>query len=537
MINPESNPTPICLSEQPPTENKEIAAQYLPLQTLKKIGRTVLHAGFAIGIGLGAASLAGDSTVDTELGQAKFHTEITGDFSGNSRINTPLLDVDYPTHNGPFGMEVTIEDLSVTEIVDSITDETETGNNNTPKISEIFDTSATEVNQAAEKHAAKYLLLLGSFSAIGYLATSKRGPAITKKKILSSLAVGSLAAGIPLAVSASTWDSDAFSKSTYSADIPPALDKANFLDNFDEFDESIANQARYSLGLIESVEKLNNRPEEEISVRGLAISDIHQRNVFPTIKTLVDNYDLSFIVDNGDIVDWGTPLENGFFLGQQTSIGPSDTILRENTTGIADLEVPYYFTRGNHDDQISTVEPLSQLPNVKILETGEYYNQNGIIITGASDPLFTPDLELGNDVDKTAEIEAGQNLQAELDKQAADIAIIHNPVAGKQITRQTQLQISGHTHKFRYTEPILNSSPARLNTGTAGGAGLRNQDNPRGAETPQTFTILNFAKDCRLVSLDQITITSLNGDPEFNVKHTPVNTVTNPELYQNRSCE
>ncbi|MCA9344675.1 metallophosphoesterase [Candidatus Saccharibacteria bacterium] len=537
MIKPESQPEPACLSERPPEANTEIETQHQLLQTIKRVGRTALHASFAIGIGLGAASLAGDSTVNTELGQAKFHTEITGDISGNSRINTPLFDVDYPTHDGPFGMEVTVEDLAVTELVDSITDEAETGNRKTPSLSEIFDSSAIEVNQAAEKHAAKYLLLLGSFSAIGYLATSKRGPTITKKKIISSLAVGSLAAGIPLVVSASTWNSDAFSEPTYSADIPPALDKANVIENLDKYDKSIADQARYSLRFIESIEKLNDRPEEEIAVRGLAISDIHQRNVFPTLKTLVDNYDISFIADNGDIVDWGTPLENGFFLGQRTIVGPTDTILRENTTGIADLGVPYYFTKGNHDDQDATIEPLSQLPNVRILETGDYYTQNGLIITGVGDPLFTPDLELGNDVDKTAEIEAGEKLQAELDNRAADIAIIHNPEAGKQVTRQTQLQISGHTHKYRFSKPILNTSPARLNTGTAGGAGLRNQDNAEGTETPQTFTVMNFSESCQLISLDQITITSLDGDPEFNVKHTPVYETIDPQLTEGRACQ
>jgi hypothetical protein len=193
--------------------------------------------------------------------------------------------------------------------------------------------------------------------------------------------------------------------------------------------------------------------------------------------------------------------------------------------------VPYYFSVGNHDSKVITVKAVREAGGT-ILETGEYSEQNGLIITGAKDPNFSP----GNDPDPEAEIKSGKELQTELNRRPADIAVLHNPLAGEQVTHGVQLQISGHTHNFKYQAPVPSEQPARLNTGTAGGAGLRNFDNDEGTETEQTFTLMNFGPNCRLISLDQITIASLSGEPEFNIKHIPVDGSADPKLYEYRTC-
>lgn len=540
MHRPEYPPEPICPTEQVVAQPEIAAGQHHSLNIVKKLGRGLVHFGLAASFGLGLASIAGDSTVDTEMGQAKFETEITDDFSGSSRINTPVVDVGYPTHKGPFGIEVTIEDVKLSKLVDTITDDTAPASEQPDSFSEIFNHSAEQVSEAAKDHALKYLGLLGIGTVVGYLATDRRAQVSMKRKLAGSLIAGGLVVGIPVISGATTWDDNAFNKPEYSADLPPGMDLSNLVKNFDKFDASVADQARYSLRLVNAIEDLNTEPEADIAVRGLAISDIHQRNVYPTIKTLVDYYGIDFVMDNGDIVDWGSRSENGFFLGQRTVLGSTDTVIRENGVSIADLGVPYIFTRGNHDHATRTVGPLSEVPGVVVLELGEYHTQNGLVITGVADPLFTPDLELGDDIDKDREVQAGIKLREQLVKKPADIAITHNPIAGNQVTSGAQLQISGHTHKFKYTPPSEDQPLARLNTATAGGAGARNlSDN--GKETPQTFTITNFSKDCRLISLDVITITSLDGEPRFTVRHIPVKNGVDPknllESSEERVCD
>jgi hypothetical protein len=103
-----------------------------------------------------------------------------------------------------------------------------------------------------------------------------------------------------------TWDSSAFSKATYTGDAAKYLSNPDLVNNLDKYDAALSDQAKYVIKLVQSIENLNNRTEEDIAVRGIAIGDIHQRNIYPTLKVLIGNYDADFVIDAGDIVDWGS---------------------------------------------------------------------------------------------------------------------------------------------------------------------------------------------------------------------------------------
>ncbi len=521
---------PECLNElipEIPAPNEDHSRLETTTRLLKTIGRGTV----ALFIGIAGASLVGDTTVETEHLEAQISTEVTSNFSGDSSINTPGFNVDYPTHSGPLGLELTVEDLYMDKVISTLADGADDNPEKTASPSSAIEEEGQQIKQAASEHSIKYLSLLGVFTAAGYIATSKRGRLMSKDKILQGVLAGGLAVSIPLGIGFTTWDSDAFDKPTYSGNLATAFKNADIINELDEHDERISEQAQYLIKLVETIEQQNSNPSEDIAVRGLVVSDIHQRNPYPIVKQIIDNYDASFVIDSGDIVDWGSPFENGFFLGTPTSI------LRENKVGIPDLGVPYYFAAGNHDSPQRTVLPLSRLANVRILELGDSFQQNGLVITGAKDPVFTPSSSLSKDERRQAQIETGTALQQQLKENPADIAVVHNPTAGEQITEGTQLRISGDTHEFKYLDPLPINHPAYLNTASSGGVGLRNFNNPLGEETPQTFTLINFGSNCRLVSIDKITITSLEDDPEFNVRHIPVNGSVDPGLYEGRSCQ
>lgn len=523
---------PVCLTEaEPLPQESKIWDKLQLLSNAKRAAGFAIKSTLAIGAGVAVANLFGDTTVTTDYTETEIHTEIQTDFSGGSRVNTPIFDVDYPTHKGPLGLEATLDDLSLSRLAEDLTPKPGRSAPEPDVISRAVAKDSLEVSEAAKDHAIRYLLIAGSATSLGFLALSRNGPIVNRRKLTGAFLVGGMMVAGPIGIGYATWDHDGFNKPTYTYDLPDQLEDPDIIKNLDKYDETVSEQFRYIPRFVQAIEELNNRPEEDIAVRGVLIGDIHLRNVYPTVKSLISNYGADFVLDAGDIVDMGQAYENGFFMG--TTNDP----LRDNTIGIADLEVPYYYVQGNHDSQDQTVEALSSLPNVRILETGKYFTQNGLVITGAQDPLFTPNLGVEDDIDEETEIQSGLLLQIELDKRPADIAALHNPVAGKQIIGGTQLQVSGHTHKFNFQQPKPGEAPARVNSGTSGGAGLRNFNNTDGTETEQTFTMLNFGKDCRLISLDKISITSLDGNPEFNVTHIPVNETYDPDLLSGRTCE
>ena len=203
--------------------------------------------------------------------------------------------------------------------------------------------------------------------------------------------------------------------------------------------------------------------------------------------------------------------------------------------GIEQLDVPYLMAPGNHDSS-GTVEALRTIPNVIILENGQKFTQNGLTITGKADPVFSPDNGLSKESEKSEEKQLGRDMQGILDEQAANIVVLHNPTAGNEVKTGADLVISGHTHKFKFREGNPDE-PLRITAGTSGGAGLRMFDNPYGVETQQDFSILNFSSSCRLISIDQISVTSVSGPPNLRIKHIPVSNSKISTVDQTQSCQ
>jgi predicted phosphodiesterase len=247
----------------------------------------------------------------------------------------------------------------------------------------------------------------------------------------------------------------------------------------------------------------------DVAVRVLLVSDVHGRNVYPQLRSVIESQGVDFVLDAGDLVQWGT----GFELSARPDI----------VAGIESLGVPYVWVKGNHDGS-GTVAEMEEIANTVVLD-GEVTELAGLSILGVADPRLYQDggpVEAENP-DEVAEMErqAAAAAVAELrepdqqDAPLADLALMHHPAGARELGELSEapVWVSGHTH-----EPAqeVEDDHVDLTVGTTGAAGIRTFKGQNEAgdvvPTPQSFDILDFGPTCRPVSLTRFTYPDVLSD-------------------------
>jgi predicted phosphodiesterase len=284
----------------------------------------------------------------------------------------------------------------------------------------------------------------------------------------------------------------------------------------DELLDRLSSRDQAYAGYVQSLATYISRLREDASpaestqttVRVLLVSDLHGRNVYPQLRGVVESQQIDFVVDSGDLVQWGTGLE----LSARPDIA----------AGIESLGVPYVWVKGNHDGP-GTVAQMQQVSNVVILD-GDVTELNGLSVLGVGDPRLYQDggpTEEANpdevaDLEREAAVDAAEDLGRPDDAGAkVDVAVMHHPSGARQLGELTgaPVWVSGHTH-----EPALDIGDERMDitVGTTGAAGIRTFDGQdergRVVPTPQSFDILDFNAECRPVSLTRFTYPDVLSD-------------------------
>lgn len=244
----------------------------------------------------------------------------------------------------------------------------------------------------------------------------------------------------------------------------------------------------------------------DAAVRALLVSDVHGRNIYPQLRSVVRSQQIDFVVDAGDLVQWGT----GFELSARPDI----------VAGIESLGVPYLWVKGNHDGP-GTVEEMEQIPNVTVLD-GERTEVAGVSVLGVADPRLYQDggpVEAENpeaveEMEREAAARAAGNLAGAADV-PVDMAVMHHPAGARELGELTgaSVWVSGHTH-----DPALDVEDDHLDVtvGTTGAAGIRtfNSQDEQGdvVATPQSFDILGFGSTCRPVSISRFSYPDVLSD-------------------------
>ena len=190
---------------------------------------------------------------------------------------------------------------------------------------------------------------------------------------------------------------------------------------------------------------------EESMVRVLHVSDIHNNPAaFDFMEQIVQNFNVDFVIDTGDITDYGTILE--------------DMVIKN----LSKLPVEYIFVAGNHDSP-NTIEMISAVDNVTILD-GEMIDVKGINVLGFPDARsMTLNIDSSDERDNLKLNLIIRDKLCTLDKMP-DILAVHDPEATESLTGLAPVIINGHVHKASLKEE---NGTLIINAGTTGAAGIR----------------------------------------------------------------
>ena len=236
------------------------------------------------------------------------------------------------------------------------------------------------------------------------------------------------------------------------------------------------------------------------AVKFLLVSDIHGANQYPVMKRIIDDEQITAVIDSGDLLNFGRVTEaemSGIF------------------TSIKNLGVPYIFVRGNHDassrgDQ-ALLDRMAKIGNVVLLEpTSQTYTEvsvNGVVVAGFNDPRFFGDDNKDNNGKEQPAAQAFNRAYA--DRSRPDIVVTHEPSAARMVASATLL-VNGHLHKDE-----LEGNRVGVGTFTGGGTVshflVENAGDQPGelAGQPYAFDVAVFAQSCDLTSLTRYTFRNL----------------------------
>ena len=213
------------------------------------------------------------------------------------------------------------------------------------------------------------------------------------------------------------------------------------------------------LGLVEGERKI------------LHVSDIHNNPAaFDFIEQVVRSFRVDFVVDTGDITDFGSPLE-------------ADLAAR-----VGALEVPYIFLPGNHDSP-EIMATLEGLPGVFVLERG-YIEVADVLVAGTMDPsarsaemAVAPDVVMDQFARELRDILRVEGVEP-------DLVAAHHPRIVSAFIGDVPLLLTGHTHSLDISQV---EGSVIVNAGTTGAAGIRGLQTAR--EVPFSVVLLHLNRD------------------------------------------
>ena len=226
--------------------------------------------------------------------------------------------------------------------------------------------------------------------------------------------------------------------------------------------------------------------EDDHAIHVLHISDIHNNTAAVAyVHDLVERFHIDFVIDTGDLSDYGSAVES------------------QLSTGIGKLGVPYLFVAGNHDSQ-ATVAAVRKNANAKILD-GVPLTVDGLTVLGLPDPSSARAGVGSVDTSDAAIDAAASRLDDDYvrSKVPPEIVCVHNPRDDANILGRAPVILCGHLHRA-YIETSGNS--VVCNAGTTGGAGLRYLDRREGVPLSAAVLTFSMPPHPHLVAIDQVAL-------------------------------
>ena len=388
----------------------------------------------------------------------------------------PLGEITAQTHVTPLHLTATVEGIAIQKLSE-----------------EVANAGIEPLVQAVEDEARHQILLYAlRLLGVAVLGGAVLGAIVYRRNwrriLVAAASALVLVGGTELATYA-TYDTSAFLMPTFSGSlsiapklIGPVEEATEHIDAFRTALEQIVSGSARVYTSIQAAP-----PAGPNTIKVLHISDIHLSPLgFAFAQQVAQGFGVDFVVDTGDITNFGTDAEN--FV----------------TNYIPGFGVPYVFVRGNHDSA-SLVQAMSEERNVRVLD-GSETTVDGISIYGYPDPVFNNnDHDLDNKQFEQ-EVQAADPIvarQVEALGQPPDVVMVHDNRMAQSLAGQVPLVLSGHFHVPAKT---ITDGTLYLQIGSTGGAGIKVFTNLGG---PLSAEVLYFrpptsGTPARLIAYDRI---------------------------------
>jgi predicted MPP superfamily phosphohydrolase len=364
----------------------------------------------------------------------------------------PIGEVAFDTHTAPVTIEARIKGVDVEKAEALFYSDT--------GFAELQRSAPEAITAAAARNAAYNALFAaaGAGLAVGLTFRRVRRAVVAGTGAVALVGVSVGAASVtfsPAALSQPRFEG-LLSQAAYIADLGhgTAIDYASYRDTLAEFVGQVS-------ALYIAADNLPVGLDQEDLVTVLHVSDIHDNpQAYDVIEQLHTQFAIDVVIDTGDIVSWGTPLEN--------------ELLRT----IGTLDVPYVYISGNHDGAAAAATIEAQ-PNATVLDN-EVVEVAGLTIAGIGDPRFAADddsdaggWEEGKQAVAASAFQLGETIVAHDEahpEDPVDVALIHDPTQPEGLLGRAPLVLSGHMHTSNVERDREGSGTDWFTVGSTGGA-------------------------------------------------------------------
>lgn len=418
--------------------------------------------------------------VEAAVGPVRTQLSVVPSLTGDSVVSVPPLGrLSLDSHDGPWRLDAEVDRLDATDARQIFS--------NPASLHGLPERVATDMRHGIERLAVRASLAAVSGALL-------LGLLVFRRRLRRVLLAGAVSAGLVLAgggAAAATWNPEAINEPRYDGllAIAPTVvgDARSIVTDFQKYEAQLAKIVTNVSRLYDVTSTLPAYTPDPSTIRVLHVSDIHLNpSAWEIIRSITEQFDVTVIVDTGDLTDHGSSTEDRF------------------ANSISTLGVPYVFVRGNHDSA-GTERAVARQKNAVVLN-GSVVKVGGLRLLGAPDPRFTPDKDT-RDQPPAEELRLiGERLAATARSEPVDAVLVHDPEMAMPIDGSAPLVFAGHGHKRDVRS--LDQGTLLFEQGSTGGAGLRGLEHE--SPTPVQCSVLYFDKATgALQAYDDITLGGL----------------------------
>ncbi|GAB6181706.1 metallophosphoesterase [Desulfotomaculum defluvii] len=422
----------------------------------------------------------------------EFNVRTTLAYQGSTQIEVPPLGlVRAYTHNTPLKITVRLTSLNLDKIQSLMQNKVDQ--------KEISERLEQNLRKEARRFVGRLIIMAGAAGLVGAIFLRSR----KANEYFLGVLVATVLVSLLLFSTYKNFDANRFSNPEYEGALKAAPWMIGVVEEaiaqIDTMSNKLQLVAENFYLLYQQVDNLYPITQSNNTTKVLHVSDLHNNPAgIEVVRRMAELFEVDFIIDTGDISDYGTPLEG---------------LLLER---IKDLPVPYLFIAGNHDSP-STIKKMKELKG-KVIVLENSTEISGLRIIGFHDPASrTNNIK---SVSEEEEVQFVKRIKAFLAQQADnsakpfDILAVHSPYVAHPLAGQAPVLLFGHNHQYQ-VEKVGES--VLINAGTSGASGLGMLQEVE--KRPYSVMLLNFYDDGQknhLIAVDSIQIDSVTS--EFSMK-------------------